>query len=113
MSDAVAGIIDSLVDLLEFETAEIKAGRFSRIGEIMERKARLVYQLANAQNGLELSETMRVKIETLKNVTKTNLRICGENIATLGELIQIHLAVEQEFDRDGTYAATLNRKRLY
>lgn len=113
MSDAIAGIIDSLVDLLELETLEIKAGRFSRIAEITERKARLVYQLANSQNGQEISAAIKSKIDILKEATKSNLRTCSENIATLSELIQIHLDVEQEFEKDGTYGATMNRKQIY
>jgi hypothetical protein len=104
MSTATAGIIDAVVWLLEDETVELKAGRFSRIAETTERKSRLMLQLSNEVFGHPLSENLTDKLEGLRKALRSNLRVSRENLESLRELIELQLDVEQELENDGTYA---------
>lgn len=104
MSVPATGIIETIVGLLDEETAAIKAGQFSRIAETAERKARLMHQLSHAEVDNPSSENLNPKIEVLRNALKTNLRACKENLETLRYLIAIQMTVELDMENDGTYA---------
>lgn len=112
MTIAALAVIDAIVSLLEIETKEIKAGQLNRVAETAERKARLMQQLSRVEP-LQLSaERSTGQLHVLRDALQSNLRACRENIETIKELIEIHLAIEMDVENDGTYTMPVRMLRM-
>ena len=111
MSVPATGIIETIVGLLEEETAALRAGQFSRVAETAERKARLMHQLSHAEVGDRSSKNLNAKIGVLRIALNSNLRACKENVESLRDIIAIQMAVELDVENDGTYAVSNKRAR--
>ena len=112
MTSATSQIIDAIIGLLETETSDVKAGNFARVGETAERKARLMLQLQKARPVDRHDAKTLDHIQKLQKALHANLRACKQNMETIRELIDLHLAAERDNENDGTYAIPAKMLRL-
>jgi hypothetical protein len=110
MSIAALTVIDAIISLLETETKDIKAGRLSQVAETAERKARLMHQLSRVEP-VEPSAETSGKLLSLQNALRSNLRVCKDNIESIKEIIDLHLAIERDVENDGTYTMPVRLQR--
>lgn len=113
MSQANLGIINSITDLLEQETAFLKAGDMALIEGTSKRKARLLHQLSQSEEWSNSSQITVTSLLRMRAALQRNLITCNENAEALRELVTMHLRIEQELESDGTYhsrAGHLNRR---
>ncbi|MGB8819299.1 MAG: hypothetical protein WCC66_15390 [Rhizobiaceae bacterium] len=103
MSHAKLGIIDLITDLLEQETAFLKAGDVLMVEGTAKRKARLLHQLSQSEEWPDSSSNTVTSLQRMHEALQRNLQSCNENAEALRELVSIHLRMEQELDSDGTY----------
>lgn len=101
-------VIDSITEIVDFETANLKQNQSFDIATSNLRKARLLLDLNTALRGLDsgtLPATTNEKLKTMQMALRRNQRQFHAHASAIREVIAMIIRSNRDQQSDGTYSA--------